>query len=101
MASKVLELDQLHLTSVVDKLKVSITSSAHLRIPDCLSQLDQEETAKALASGNVWISRGTSCGLDFHISFDGERLEKNGRIHVLESLGYRLRDAHVRPTLPF
>lgn len=100
MASKVLELEQLHLTNLADNLKLSVTSSAHLRIPSCLSQLNQEETTKALASGDIWVSRGASCGLDLHVSFDGKRVERNRRIHVLESLGYRLRDAHVRPTPP-
>lgn len=97
MSLKELELDQIHLTSVSDKLRLSINSSATFQIPALLSQLSQRDTAKALTSGNVWISRGTNCGLDIHVYFDGKRLEKNRRLHVLESLGYRLRDAHVGP----
>ncbi len=95
MCLRVLELDALHLNSPDHHLKLSVVSTADVRIPSCISSLENAALVKALTSGNVWISRGVACHLEIQVLFNGKPLDKDGRVNLLESLGYRIRDAQV------
>jgi hypothetical protein len=96
MSLKVLELDRLQLTISKDGLRLSVISAAEIRIPSSLSTLDSAAVVKALTAGQIWVSRGIPCRLDIEVFFDGKPLDQNTRLRVLESLGYRIRDAEVR-----
>jgi hypothetical protein len=99
MSLKVLELDPLHLTISQDHLKLSVISTADIRIPTSLSTLDNATMVKALTAGEIWVSRGISCRLDIEVFFNGKPLGQNSRLQLLESVGYRIRDAPVRSPL--
>jgi hypothetical protein len=98
MSLKVLELDCLQLTISEDHLKLSVISAADIRIPTSLSTLDNATMVKALTAGEIWVSRGISCRLDIEVFFNGEPLDQNS-LQLLESVGYRIRDATVRSPL--
>jgi hypothetical protein len=98
MSLKVLELDRLQLTISEDHLKLSVISAADIRIPTSLSTLDNATMVKALTAGEIWVSRGISCRLDIEVFFNGEPLDQNS-LRLLESVGYRIRDATVRSPL--
>jgi hypothetical protein len=100
MSLKVLELDRLQLIIFEDHLKLSVVSAAAIRIPRSLSTLDGAALVKALTGGEIWVSRGISCRLDIEILFNGKPLDQISRLNLLESLGYRIRDAAVRSPLP-
>jgi len=95
MSLKVLELDRLQLTSSKDHLKVSVISAVVLKLPTIISTLSNDSIMKALASGDTWLSRGIACSLDIEVFFDGKPLDCKSRLSLLESLGYRIRDAEV------
>jgi hypothetical protein len=99
MSLKVLELDRLQLTISEDHLKLSVISAAEIRIPRSLSTLDSATIVSALTAGQIWVSRGISCRLDIEVFFNGKPLDQNCRLHLLESVGYRIRDAPVRSPL--
>jgi hypothetical protein len=90
-----LELGTLHLVDTENHLKLSVLSTTDIRIPQRISSLANDAIIKALTSGNLWVSRGVGCRLDIQILFNGKKLDRNGRIGLLESLGYRFRDAQV------
>jgi hypothetical protein len=98
MALRVLGLDPLHLIKPDSELKLSVVPAVDIRIPDSISILDDAALVKALTSGNLWVSRGLACHLDIHILFNGKSLDARGRVNLLESFGYRLRDAQVSCT---
>ena len=100
MSLRVLELGTLHLTYSEHHLKLSVVSVADVRIPRSISSLDNDAFIKALTSRNLWVSRGVACHFDIQILFNGKPLDKNGRVNLLESLGYRLRDAQVSCKIP-
>jgi hypothetical protein len=95
MSRRVLELDTLHLTVPDQLLKLSVVSAADIRIPRSISSLEDSALVKALTSGSLWVSRGVACRLDVQVLLNGKPLDKDGRVNLLESLGYRLRDAQV------
>ncbi len=95
-----LELDPLHLVNSEHHLKLSVLSFANIRIPWSISSLENDAIVKALTSGNLWVSRGAACRLDIRVFYNGNPLDRNGRINILESLGYRIRDAQVRRDIP-
>ena len=92
---RVLKLDPLHLTHSKHRLKLSAVSSVDVRIPGSLSSLAHDELVKALASGNLWVTRGVACHLDIQILFNGKQLDQNERVNLLESLGHHIRDSQV------
>jgi hypothetical protein len=100
MSLKVLELDRLQLTISEDHLKLSVISAANIRIPRSLSTLDSATIVKALTAGEIWVSRGISCRLDIEVFLNGKPLDQNGRLHLLERVGYMIRDAPVCSPLP-
>jgi hypothetical protein len=100
MSLKVLELDRLQLTISEDHLKLSVISAADIRVPRSLSTLDSATLVKALTAGEIWVPRGISCRLDIEVFFNGKPLDPNSRLHLLESVGYRIRDAPVRSFFP-
>ncbi|KAH8754680.1 hypothetical protein F5882DRAFT_469304 [Hyaloscypha sp. PMI_1271] len=95
MSLRVLELDTLHLTVPDHLLKLSVVSAADIRIPRSISSLEDSALIKALTSGRLWVSRGVACRLDVQVLFNGKPLDGDGRVSLLESLGYRLRDAQL------
>lgn len=95
MPLSVLELGQFHLTSPADNLKISVSSSAYFQLPRSVSALDDGAFVEALKSRDVWAIRGKSCHVRIKVCVDGKCLEDNRRICVLESVGYRLRNASV------
>ena len=100
MSLKVLELEKIELTYPIDDMKLSITSQVELRSPSGkLASLDQEDFAKVLMSGNVWVSRGRACRLDMQLSLNGRLLDINDRMQILEVLGHYLSDAYVSESL--
>jgi len=101
MPLRVLELDTLHLTNPDAHLKLSVVSAVDVRFPRSISNLQDDALVKALTSGKLWVSRGIACRLDIQILFNGKPLDRNGRVNILESLGYRIRDAHVGCHIPW
>jgi hypothetical protein len=97
MSSRTLEFDRLQLRSTQDKWELSVVTSATFRTPRALSSLDDANTVKALTSGNIWVSRGNGCRIDFQISIEGKLVDKGKYLHLLETIGHRVRDAKVAP----
>lgn len=92
---RVLPLDPIHLTGSKLYLKCSVSSAVDVRIPGSLASLAHDGLVKALALGNLWVTRGTSCHLDIQFLFNGKQLDQDDRVNFLESLGYRIRDLEV------
>jgi hypothetical protein len=101
MSLRALVLDTLHLANLEHRLELSVISAADIRIPQSVSNLEDFVLVKALTSGNLWVSRGIACHLDIQVLFNGKPLDRSLRVTLLESLGYRLRDAQVRGKLLF
>jgi hypothetical protein len=95
MSLRVLELDDLRLTSVQDKLQLSIRTFATFQVPTTISLFDDGEIVKALTSGHIWVSRGAGFRLDIRVSTDGKLIDRSTSLHLLEGIGYTLRDAPV------
>jgi hypothetical protein len=106
MSSKTLELGNLLLTLNAEKLKLEVASKVDIKCPSGWSPQDNEDAdndtfVKALASGNVWVSRGRRCRLDIDFFLNDKPLDNTSRISILESLGYHLCDAHVSSNVSF
>lgn len=96
MSLKDLPLEQINLTSGPDKIKLRLDAMLQLRVPDDMAHSGNEEILLSLASGKLWATRSSSCSLDFFIDLDDdEELDSENWIHLVESLGHRIRDAHV------
>ena len=96
MSLRPLELNDFHLLSSADDLKLSIVSIAYFRLHSfSLRSLTDDAFVKALISGNIWVCRGKSCRFDIQISFNGNLLHGKIRSRALESLGSCVRDARV------
>jgi hypothetical protein len=97
MSLETLKLEGLHLTLASEKLKLDIASLVDVSFQSgWIPCQDEDAIVKALTSGQIWVSRGRRCRLDIKVSFNGKQLDQTSRIATLESLGYHLRDAHVR-----
>ncbi|KAE9377457.1 hypothetical protein N431DRAFT_541237 [Stipitochalara longipes BDJ] len=95
MSLRALELDTLHLSNPGHHLKLSVISAADIRIPPCISNLEDAALVKALASKNLWVSRGVACHIDIQVHFNGKPLDGEGCLNFLESMGYSIRDAQL------
>ena len=96
MSSRTLGLEKLHLTLNSEKLTLEIASKVDIKFPSgWFSSLDDDGVFQALTSGYIWAPRGRRCRVDVDISFNEKPLDAVSRIHILESLGYHLRDANV------
>ena len=89
MSSKTLELDDINLISLSDRLKLSITSAVDIRMPMTDQELDTEAGIKALTSWKLWVVRGVSCHIAIRVFIDGKELPQNRRLNFLERLGYQ------------
>jgi hypothetical protein len=96
MPLRVLELDTLNLISPDHQLKLSAVAAVDVRIPQGMSSLEDPTLVKALTSRKLWVSRGVACHLDIQVLLNGKPLDRSDRVNLLESLGYRIRDAQVR-----
>jgi hypothetical protein len=96
MPLKILELDQLHLTYPLEKLRLSVKSSAVFRLPAGMHvSLPELDIAKALISGSIWVGHARVCPIDIHISFNDKQLDASNRARILEPLGSRILNANV------
>ena len=98
MSLQVLRLDTLRLTKPDNELKLTVVPAVDIRIPHSISILDNGALVGALTSGNLWVSRGVACHLEIQVLFNGKPLDPTGHVTLLESLGYKLRDAQVSDT---
>lgn len=97
MPLKVLNLDPVSLVCAAEGLKLSVTSEITINLSTSnLATLGNPELITALLKHKAWVSRGRACRLDLQIFFNGKELPIVTRLRLLESLGYHLRDAHVR-----
>jgi len=99
MSLRILELDTLRLSNPDHRLKLSVTSIADIRIPPCISSLEEAALVKALISRNLWVSRGVACHFDIRVHFNGKPLDREGSVNFLESFGSRISDAQVEHAL--
>ncbi|KAH8685414.1 hypothetical protein BGZ60DRAFT_395144 [Tricladium varicosporioides] len=93
MSSRSLELDPIHLTSHIDKLKLKISSVAQLSGPQTLAQLEDSEFFDALSSGRIWLRRGAYCAFECQIFLDGIFLDTRDHQEVLVGVGNEIRNA--------
>lgn len=101
MSLRALDLDSFILVNPAENVKLQVGLAVHFQLPSRLSTLSAEAALKALASGNVWVSRGRGCRIDLEILQDGMPLDGVVFARLLESLGCRIRDAAVSPPLHF
>jgi hypothetical protein len=95
MSHRVLGLDTIYLTKPDNELKLSVVPAVNIRIPHSISTLDDAALVGAMTSGNLWVSHGVACHLEIQVLFNGKPLDPTGHVTLLESLGYKLRDAQV------
>lgn len=91
MSSKGLRLGTIKLVESAEKLSLLVKATTDVRVVDTNQPLAQA----TLESGNVWVSRGAACHFEIEVLFNGKPLDKSSRFRVLESVGYRIRDAKV------
>ncbi|ESZ97131.1 hypothetical protein SBOR_2489 [Sclerotinia borealis F-4128] len=78
----------LALSSPSDKLSLNVEYEVAVRLPSGkLEALPIGECLDALSSGEVWVSRGNSCRIEFNITLDGKALVDNDNDHIIELLG--------------
>lgn len=95
MSLKDLQLEQINLTSGPDKIKLRVDTMLQLGVPKEIAQSTSEEILLSLTSGKLWATRGASCSLDFYIDPEDPELDAGIGNQIVESLGHRIRDAHV------
>jgi hypothetical protein len=98
MSHRVLGLDTIYLTKPDNELKLSVVPAADIRIPHSISTLDDAALVRAMTSGNLWVSHSVTCHLELQVLFNGKPLDPTGRVNLVGSLGYKLRDAQVGDT---
>ena len=94
MSAKSLELDHIHLTSSLDKVRLSVSTTVDILFPGNLALEENQQNIDLLESGILWVVRGPFCSLDFFLAFD-QMLDVGQRVYICESLGYQIRDAPV------
>lgn len=94
MSLQTLDLDPLHLTYHVGRLRLSANSSAEFKLPPDAAP-HQVDLAKALASGSLWVGHARVCRVDIYISLNDRPLNAETHDRVVESLGYRILGANV------
>ncbi|PBP16804.1 putative BEL1-like homeodomain protein 8 [Diplocarpon rosae] len=92
MPPKDLELDRFGLVSRKENLQIDVAAVASFQVPDQLSNMNQDMYLQALASRNIWVSRGRGCRIDMEITVDGVLLQQDRCYTILQSLGVRIRD---------
>ncbi|KAG9245484.1 hypothetical protein BJ878DRAFT_15293 [Calycina marina] len=95
MATRVVNLGQSELSNRMGDTRLNVTAMGAFILPTYYSELDDIELVEALASGNLWVTRGTACHVTIRITFNGSPIDEINHLRVLESLGYHCRDAYV------
>lgn len=95
MAARVVNLGQMDISQLHGNLRLTVAAMGAFTVPLPYSDLDDGELIAALASGDVWVTRGAACQVKIRISLNGDPINKNSHLEVLEAIGIHFRDAHV------
>lgn len=96
MSLKRLSLGPILLSSSLDKLSLELDYEVAVRLPSRkFETLSINECLRALTSGEVWVSRGSSCRADFSVTLDGEEVDQANNDHIIDLLGKFVAESNV------
>lgn len=94
MSLEVLRLGSIKLEDTSEKLILVANATVELRVKNPDGQLT-DWNKDLLETGNIWVTRGAGLSLDVEIYFNGNPLDENCCLDILQTVGHRVVDAKV------
>lgn len=100
MSALPLSLDIIRVNSTLEGLSLSVATSISFVCPDShVESVDFSQLSTLLSSGQVWVSRGIGCRLNFRLCLNGIPLTQLDPSKVIEDLAESVVNAPVSSTL--